>query len=274
MGSNSFFNGLKPSGIPQNSGLPDFGFRIDFVIKDWFFNTDNVKKHLRDNEREVLRKFGAYTRRVARRSMKNRPAEKIDKFIKTTRGENGKRKIKSDYYSKPGSPPYAHAMADTPGGGLKYGAFNILYAYDPARRSVVIGPRKKPERNNFVPFQLEYGGTRTNVKNPRRRDRKVGDTGAISIGDPRPGNEGRKGLKKIRAINGVFYDVHFTRLKTAAMVRRSEQIEEKLWGPKYYASVRLAPRPYMRPAFWKANAMLPRFWQQARSKPQVSFSGR
>ena len=65
---------------------------------------------------------------------------------------------KPGYASAPGQPPHAHAMGKGDSGGLKYGPFNILYGYDPVRRSVVIGPRKKPNSKN-VPAVLEYGAS-------------------------------------------------------------------------------------------------------------------
>lgn len=255
---NPVFKKLKGKGLPPPTGLPDLNLSLGFVVKDWFFDRDNVKKHLSDFERSILRRAGAYTRKVARSSMKNRPPTR--------------RHLVKDYASAPGQPPHAHAMAGSEG-GLKYGPSNIVYGYEPHRHAVVIGPRKKSGRDDYVPFKLEYGSQLTNIKNPRRRDRKIGDTGAIRYGDPRPGSEGKRGLKKIRAVNGHYYDVRFAKIKTAEQLRRVEDVETFLWGPKMIGSISLAPRPYMRPALAAATRMLPRFWWQAYRSSKVRFSG-
>lgn len=255
---NPVFGKLKAKGLPPVTNLPDLNFNIGFVIKDWFFNSDNVKKRVRDIDRIVMAKFGGYTRAVARRSMKNVPE---------SHGVGSK-----DYASAPGQPPHAHALDNSGTGGLKYGPSNIVFGFDPSRSSVVIGPRPKPGRNSYIPFKLEYGSHMTNVPNPRRKDRKVGDVGAIRVGSPRPGTEGKPGLRKIRAVNGHYYDVYFARIKTDEQLRRVETNETFLWGPKTIGSVTLAPRPYMRPAFWIAKTQLARFWEQARSQ-RVYYTG-
>lgn len=255
---NPVFSKLRAKGLPPTTNLPDLNFSVGFVVKDWFFNSDNVKKRVRDIDRIVLAKFGGYTRKVARRSMKNVPP---------TRRANYK-----NYASAPGRPPHAHALGDSGAGGLKYGPSNIVFGFDPSRNSVVIGPRKMPGRSDYVPFRLEYGSHQTNVPNPRRKDRKVGDVGAIRVGDPRPGTEGKPGLRKVRAVNGHYYDVVFARIKTPEQLRRVEANETFLWGPKFIGSVTMAERPYMRPAFWIARGQLARFWEQA-NKQKVYFTG-
>ena len=67
-------------------------------------------------------------------------------------------------YSAPGQPPHSHH------GALREG---ILYAYEPVRRSIVIGPvgfRSQPYLEVTVPEVLEYGGT---VRTRKRGERRV-----------------------------------------------------------------------------------------------------
>lgn len=249
------FAPLKPTRIPNQQGLPEFGFRVGFVVKDWFFDTDNVKKHLRNVERGVLRRFGAYTRRVAINSMKDVPPE-----MKEQKG----------YHSAPYTPPHAHSK-----NGIKRGKFNIVYGYDPARRSVVIGPRKMPNRSDYVPYRLEYGGSARNVINPRRKERKIGDRGAIRYEDGnQPLSENHRSKRRVKAAgDGRYYIAHFIPIRTEAQLQRVNRVEDFLFGPGKYSQINIQPHPYMRPAFWKAKAMLPSFWQRERSKGTVYFSG-
>ena len=78
------------------------------AAKGGFFNRDKVMRSVDAGTRKVLSKFGAFVRQRARTSIRKRKGT-----------------------SPPGSPPYSHV-------GLlrKF----ILFAYDPQRKSVVIGP--------------------------------------------------------------------------------------------------------------------------------------
>ena len=243
--------GLRPTGLPPAAKLPDTSLRVGFVIKDWFFTGDNVKKHLRDKERIVLNRYGATVRKVARHSMKNRSV--------TRAGKPG-------YASAPGQPPHAHAMGKGDSGGLKYGPFNILYGYDPVRRSVVIGPRKKPNSKN-VPAVLEYGASEHNVKNRKRKDRKIGGTGIIKY---EKGNV--SGGRKVVGKDKQTYTVWSAKIKSPAQLERVNENEEFLFGQKTWPSVHIAPRPYMHPAAAIVNQQLPRFWAEVEAN-QAYFTG-
>ena len=253
MANPRMFAPLKPTGIPHPGGLPDFGFRVGFVITDWFFNSDNVKKHLRNVEKAVLNRFGAYVRKMSRNSQKYVPANKM--------GSKG-------YHSAPYTAPHAHTKQ-----GIRYGNYNIVYGYDPARRSVVIGPRKMP-RNDYVPQRLEYGRTETNVKNPKRRERKIGHGGII---DAQPGNQPNPkpgSYVQRKGVGGKVWWVKFTTIKTERQLKHVNEEEEKVYGPFEFPQVKLEPRPYMRPAFWHVRTyLLPTFWEQERAKGEVYFTG-
>lgn len=86
-------------------------FGVTYKLKDFFFDRSAVEKALDRATKKVLSKAGAFVRRRARTSMRRRKA-----------------------IAPPGSPPSAHSK--DPVATLK----NILFGYDPARQSVIIGP--------------------------------------------------------------------------------------------------------------------------------------
>ena len=90
-----------------------------------FFDRPAVLGAVDKATRRVLSKFGAYVRRTARQSIRKRKG-----------------------ISKPGHPPSSHT------GLLKQ---FIFFAYEPNRRSVVIGPERLGGRGEAPPA-LEYGG--------------------------------------------------------------------------------------------------------------------
>jgi hypothetical protein len=90
-----------------------------------FFDRKAVANGIDKATRKVLSRFGAFVRTGARSSIRTRKA-----------------------VSRPGSPPSSHT------GLLKRG---ILFGYDAASRSVVIGPMAL-RRASQAPALLEYGG--------------------------------------------------------------------------------------------------------------------
>jgi hypothetical protein len=95
------------------------------AAKGGFFDREKVRRSADAGTRRVLSKFGAFVRQRARTSIRKRKGT-----------------------SPPGQPPYSHV-------GLlrKF----ILFAYDPQRRSVVIGPTLTKEGSQ-APRLLEHGG--------------------------------------------------------------------------------------------------------------------
>ena len=114
------------------------GFRID-QFKGLFFDSKKVLDATSRAERKVLSRFGAYVRRSARSSIRKRKKA-----------------------SEPGKPPSSHT-----------GLFKrfLLFAYDPGRKSVVIGPARLDRKVGSAPRALEHGG-RTQVV-AKRRGRRV-----------------------------------------------------------------------------------------------------
>lgn len=114
------------------------------VMKAAFFDVEAVWRKVELHKRKGLDRFGAFVRRRAQTSMRPRVGP-----------------------SKPGDPPHAHqskrlrALKRKWGKRVKYtGALlreMLLFAYDPVRRSMVVGP---VPFGKGVPELHEYGGTR------------------------------------------------------------------------------------------------------------------
>jgi hypothetical protein len=98
------------------------------AAKRGFFDREKVKRSVDAGTRRVLSRFGAFVRQRAKTSIRKRKGT-----------------------SPPGGPPFSHV-------GLlrKF----ILFAYDPDRKSVVIGPTLTKEGSE-APRLLEHGGDTT-----------------------------------------------------------------------------------------------------------------
>jgi len=112
---------------------------IRFEVKQMFFDSKAVRSAVDRTTRRVLSRFGAFVRRTARSSIRKR---------KRT--------------SRPGQPPSSHT------GLLRR---FIFFGYEPAKRSVVIGPaRLSRQGRGEAPHLLEYGGsTKVEHRGKRRR---------------------------------------------------------------------------------------------------------
>jgi len=101
---------------------------IGFKCKAVFFDGKAVRRYMDRKTRRVLSRFGAFVRRTAKQSIRKRKKS-----------------------SAPGMPPSSHI-------GLlrKF----IWFGYDPAKRSVVIGPARLSQKGRGeAPSLLEYGGS-------------------------------------------------------------------------------------------------------------------
>jgi hypothetical protein len=96
----------------------------------YFFDRPEVYKRLLDKDRKALSGTGAFAMTVVRRSMRS----------------GGK----SGLSSAPGEPPRYHT---------KLLRDNVLFAYDVAKNSVVVGPRVLNGRSaRDIPALLQFGG--------------------------------------------------------------------------------------------------------------------
>jgi len=115
---------------------------IGMKFKRMFFTSKAVLSATDRATRRVFSKFGAYVRRAAKSSIRKRKA-----------------------ISAPGKPPSSHT------GLLKR---FILFGYDPAKRSVVIGPLRLTRRGRGdAPQALEEGGTSRMVRRGRKKRVKI-----------------------------------------------------------------------------------------------------
>ncbi len=112
---------------------------IDMRIKSLFFDREKVVRAVDTAKRAVLSKAGAFIRTVARTSIRKRKGS-----------------------APPGSPPHSHV-------GLLRNF--ILFGYDRASDSVVVGPAKL-NKSTEAPRVLEHGGVTTVTKFARGRLRK------------------------------------------------------------------------------------------------------
>lgn len=95
------------------------------AVTKFFLDRAAVRNAIDRGTRRALSRFGAFVRTRARSSIRKRRA-----------------------VSKPGSPPSSHE------GSLRR---LLLFAFDPAQKSVVIGPALF--KNGEAPALLEHGGT-------------------------------------------------------------------------------------------------------------------
>lgn len=131
-----------------------------------FFSSQAVIKAVDAATRRVLSRFGSYVRQRARSSIKKAP--KIDASTGAKlRGRRRTGQRVEDAASQPGRSPYGH--------GSQVLKRFIFFAYDPGRKSVVIGPARVGGTvdSDSLPA-LEYGGPSTIESRrggPRRRIR-------------------------------------------------------------------------------------------------------
>jgi len=113
-----------------------------------FFDQAAVRNQMDTRSRAALGRFGALVRKTAIASVKEAPATR---------------------HAPAGSPPFSHVSArrrklnqkrkaagKKAVGGFK-GLKHVLFAYDPAKRSVIIGPASNRSRSITIPEILEEG---------------------------------------------------------------------------------------------------------------------
>lgn len=159
-------------------------------MKAGFFDREKVDKALDAPTKKAFSKYGVYTQRSSKRSLKRAkrskladlPTERqrafrIRKSIAKRKGEA--KPTLPDAVSKPGQPPLLHARTH----GKKKGKGGnsplrelIYYAYDPASRSVVIGPVAFNASRGRTTKALEHGGTTkiNTLVRSRKKTRKRG----------------------------------------------------------------------------------------------------
>jgi hypothetical protein len=223
--------------------MPQANFTLTFGAKRWFFDRAAVARSLDATTRQALGKAGALVRMIARRSM--RYVTSLREQQRQVAAGDRKRLTGEPAPSPPGSPP--HAVRPHP-----WIREHLYYAYEPAGRTVVIGPVRLSSRVN-VPALHEFGGVSVN-RNRRRKARRIGSGGEIRIGG-RPCRTTKPTVDR----QGSTVMVTYARLSTAAQVARANELNETLYGPAYYLAS-YSPRPFMGPALAAVQPSLPKFW--------------
>lgn len=174
---------------------------------------------------------------------------------------------KRDRPSRPWNPPNRHVPKDA------YASLrNIWFAFDPIRKSVVVGPLLV--WNKFdppVPERMEYGYSASNVPNPFHRQLTIGRSVPVLFSRRKP--RGKKAQWKgwrehkrywqppgtARLAGMEKFYVLWRKATTGAEVAAGERFQNKIWGPPKI-SYTVAPRPYMRPALkWAIPRISSRF---------------
>ncbi len=202
--------------------------KITLDTKRLFFDRPAVTRAVDRAARKALTHAGGKVRLIAQRSMR---------YVTQPKKQGKKRKV-----SAPGQPP----RAVRPHPWLRK---HLYFAWDPQRKSVVVGPAVFGRRTG-TPRRLERGG-RVRIKNARRRLRRIGDGGEIDIGGSGPT------VKPIENFKGETVRVRFARLRTQAQANRANELNAWLYGPNEFDAT-IEPRPYMGPALDKMLPQLPR----------------
>jgi hypothetical protein len=131
------------------------------IAKSAFFDRAVVNA-VKDAGKRILSRFGAFVRRDGRQSIKTAtrktpgeltPQERASLELRMrlwATGRIAKKPLPPFRTSRPGTPPLAH--------GSKSPIRLILFAYDAAAQSVVIGPVAFGRRPGVATTALEYGG--------------------------------------------------------------------------------------------------------------------
>lgn len=201
--------------------------RTKSVSVDMFFDRQKLIGQMSKAQRRALNRAGATIRTIAKRSMRPR---------------------KLGIASAPGQPPHRHRNKG--GKGVSEGLYkSILYGYDSATESVVIGPSSTwgPNVHRLMETH-EFGGSERK-KNARRRIRKVGGSGELRIGKTRSSKTVKNTLRG---------NVHVTyaKIRTQRQATLANRINTELYGPTILHSV-YPPRPTMGPALAQVAPRLP-----------------
>jgi hypothetical protein len=210
--------------------------RTRSVSVDMFFDRQKLIGQMSKAQRRALNRAGATIRTIAKRSMRPR---------------------KLGIASAPGQPPHRHRNKG--GKGVSEGLYkSILYGYDSATESVVIGPSSTwgPGVHRLMETH-EFGGSERK-KNARRRIRKVGGPGELRYGKSasRVSNKLRASTRRAKDTLRGTVEVTYGKLFTAEQARRANRINLELYGPTILHSV-YPPRPTMGPALAQVAPRLP-----------------
>lgn len=214
-----------------------FGLSVEW--KSLFFDRESVSNPVLEESRQALLRLGAYTRRVARSSIKVKGAARKAPKIGTKAYDKWLEQQRNKPRSAPGSAPFQHTS-----NAVVYPR-NIWFAKD-GDNSVVIGMAAFGRKSTPTPAAIEFGESKR-IRNSRRVLRKIGGSGEIRT-DGRFSKTNKTAAKTRKGSVAVTY----AKLKTQAQVDRANQINAELYGDDVFLSITTAERPVMGPALSKA----------------------
>jgi len=201
-----------------------------------FLDRASVGRSVRSFARDYGAFAGALVRKEARQSIRKAVIDR-----RKTTSLTGTKSGRYVYWKKqPASqPPRWRKSSDQ-------GIRQIVYAWDAARQSVVIGPMKYAGSQGNVPAALEgKEGSKMELVRTRRRALRIG-SGAVIRKAKQIGRRHRT-TKVISTDTALgFETVAFMRIQTPAQLTRAIAIQEELFRPTIRYTLRA--RPFMRPA--------------------------
>ena len=148
---------------------PKLDFSLGYDVKDLFFDRAGVIRQLDKKKLDRLKKMGGKVRDATRRLIKVKAATKMQLEKLRTGSAQQRARVRASVdkklrmKSEPGQPPYAHATGEK---GLR----TILFALEPRKEMVVVGPVKFNAKGKDVPHVLQEGGeVEAITRNPRWR---------------------------------------------------------------------------------------------------------
>jgi phage gpG-like protein len=225
---------------------------IDFRTSA-FFDSELVKNTLDKVERRALIMAAVDLKRKAKRSMYARPLGKA---------------------SPRGMPPFKHKHSRRgKRSGRDYGLErSIMYAYDFATRSAVVGPSTKYGANIAdVGSRHEFGGSIVR-KNTRRKVRRLGGPGEIRVkaqslnwGDQLRDAQGRRLRMATRKVENTRLgpvEVTYGKLFTNRQVALANRLNARLYGPAIIHGT-YPERRFMQPALQDVAPRMPEYFVKA-----------
>ncbi len=231
------FGGSVAGGVPGANGPLSGG--IDF---NWFFDRDHVKAEMAKHGRTYLSKGGLFVKQRAKKGIKKKGLARGKLSERTKKGRlsvaylRQQQEIRNRPASPKGTPPFTHT-------GFLRG--DIYHAYDPARRTAVIGPSKVPWLNRLH----EFGGTRQTPASQRKPNwmLEIGGHGPIGISGTQ---------------------IRFAKLTTERQVAKARQLAAQLDTTGFFTKkpkpVRTYPaRPFMKPALRDFEGEADALWNKS-----------
>ncbi len=146
------------------------GNKVGATVGKWFFDRHRVLLQTTRKEAAILSKAGAFVRRRARSSIRQARRKRLAELNEQERAAYDQAVVNAAIAGRP--KPKIWWFASSQPGEPPRSIFGLLrdhiyFVYDPARRSVVVGPAELNGTGGEAPAVLEFGGSVTNRRNRR-----------------------------------------------------------------------------------------------------------